>query len=98
MRPLQGSGAAAAIVVQAAVSGGLKRGFGGLGLRLGLCHRMMALHRRLRRVAGYRLAQAMHGSRLGRTGHRQRPEGRGERDQQQKSCNPARSSTHLRTG
>jgi hypothetical protein len=92
MRPLQGSCAAAAIVVQAAVRDGLKRGFGGLGLRV------MASHRRLRRVAGYRLAQAMHGPRLGRTGHRQRPEGRGERDQQQKSCNPARSSTHLRTG
>jgi hypothetical protein len=98
MRPLQGSCAAAAIMVQAAVRDGLKRGFGGLGLRLGRCHRVMALHRWLRRVAGYRLAQAMHGSRLRRTGHRQRPEGRGEHDQQQKSCNPARRSTHLRTG
>jgi hypothetical protein len=42
---------------------------------------MMALHRGLRRMTGYRLAHAVHGSGLGSTGHRQRPEGRGEHDQ-----------------
>jgi hypothetical protein len=48
---------------------------------------MMAFDRGLRRVTGHRLTQAVQDSRLGNTGHRQRPEGRREHDQQQKSCN-----------
>ena len=48
------------------------------------------------RMTRHGLAHALHGFRLGTTWHRQRPEGRGEHDQQQKSCSPARSSPHLR--
>jgi hypothetical protein len=48
---------------------------------------MMAFDRGLRRVTGQRLTHAVQGSWLGSAGHRQRPEGRGEHDQQQKSCN-----------
>ncbi len=95
LRPLGGGCAAAAMVLTAvAVIDGLQRGFRGFRSRR-LCRRMMAGHGRRRRMCGLAYAAA-HGCRLSALRRRQRSEGRGEYDQQQKSSGPARSSPHLR--
>jgi hypothetical protein len=54
------------------------------------CHRVMAMHRRLAGLSRRldRLAHAVHGLRLIRASQRQRPEGREEHSQQQKSRSP----------
>ena len=85
------------MAVRAAIIGGLKRSWGLFRPgRFRLCHRVMAVHRRLRRMPRHRLAHAVHGLRQGSTRHRHRPEGRGEHNQQQKSGSPAVSTPHLR--
>jgi len=97
LRPLRGSGAAAAMIRTAVtVISGLKRGLGWFGdRRPHLRHPVMAWHRRLLGARGQRFAHAVHRRRLGGTRHRHRPECRDEHDQQQKSCSPAKSPPHL---
>lgn len=84
-----------------------KRGFGRRGFRRRRPwrHRVMAFHRRLRRLprgvlpgdvlTRDGLPHAMRGLWAGSTAHRQRPEGRDEHHQQQKSSSAAVSRPHL---
>jgi hypothetical protein len=78
------------VLTAVAVIGRLKRGFRRFGLvRFYLCHRMMAMHRRLRRMTGHGLAHAVHALRQGSTRQCHRPKDGGEHNQQQKSRGPA---------
>lgn len=92
LRPLRSNSAAAATAL-AATAVRLKQdfrrlGWGGRRIR----HRVMARHGRSKcRRRGY--TQAVHSARLG---HRQRPKGRDEHDQQQTPSCPAVSPPHLR--